>query len=343
MRTTLLALVLAATACKSDEAPKVSAAASTAVAGTVVDVKGTVTVAGKPLAKGDTVTADTTIDTGADSSVTILLAHNGVKLEVAANKHVRVNESVAWKAPTRVEPGAGPDEATMSAGRPAERNAAETTATATAVAPQAAVETAPAPGGAPDGRADKGATDTKDREEKKSTESPRNEPLDGERGGGLGLTGVGKGGGGAGDGIGGVGTIGHGGGGGTGAGKGYGAGKGSLGGSTSAPTVTPGKASVSGSISADIIRRIVRVHLPKIKCCSGKWLGKNPSFAGKLNMKFTISPEGTVVQATDSGGTINDIEVVACAAKVFMDMGFPKPTGGGIVTVTYPIVFAPSK
>lgn len=350
----LTCVLLAASACKSDEAPKTSAAASTAVAGTVLDVKGSVSVAGKPLAKGDTVTADAMIDTGADSSVTILLAHNDVKLELGANKHVRVNESIAWKAPKRVEPGAGPDDSTESAGRPAERNAAETSVTA--MAPQAAVEVAPSS----DAKADrdreeaKAKADSADAEkvapkaakQKKAAESARNDALGGaDGGGGLGLTGTGEGGGGTatgGIGLGGIGTIGHGGG--TGQGAGYGAGNGRLGGGGGkAPTVTQGKAEVSGALPADVIRRIVRANIPRIRYCYEKGLTKNPELAGKLNVKFTIGKDGAVVSAETTGSTIGDAEVLSCAANVFKQMSFPSPEGGGVVTVTYPMVFAPAK
>lgn len=356
MRTTLLALLLAATACKSDEAPTVAASASTAVAGTVVDVKGTVTVAGKPLAKGDTVTADTTIDTGAESSVTILLAHNDVKLELGANKHVRVNESIAWKAPKRVEPGAGPDEATMSAGRPAERNAAETAITAVEskeatqdkdAPPGAAARGEPTPDPVAVASPPKPTTkETAKTETRRETESDKKDDFEG-GGGGLGLSGVGKGGGGAGDGIGlgGVGTIGRGGG--TGQGTGYGAGNGGIGGGTNRskpPTISPGKPQITGSLPPDIIRRIVRSNTTRVKVCYEQGLKKKPGLAGTLNVKFTIDKDGKVVSAADAGNsTLGDADVLSCVVKVFLEMGFPKPEKGGIVTVTYPFVLSPGQ
>lgn len=353
MRTTLLALCLAVTACKSEEAPKVAASANAAVAGTVVDVKGTVTIAGKPLAKGDTVAGDATIDTGAESSVTILLAHNDVKLELGANKHVRVNESVAWKAPRRVEPGAGPDEATMSAGRPAERNAAETTATAMAPQAETASESMPAQGSEPEPEPESERARDAERAEaekptpkaakKRAIESAPTDSLE-DSGGGLGLTGVGRGGGGTGDGIGlgGVGTIGHGGG----TGTGYGAGKGKLGGGTGGskpPKITQGAAQVSGSLPPDVIRRIVRSRMGLIKACYEQGLAKNPSLTGKVNVKFVIAKDGTVASAANAESTIGDTEVISCAVGVFRRMTFPAPENGGIVTVTYPILLAPSQ
>jgi hypothetical protein len=91
---------------------------------------GTVTVAGKQLVKGDTIQADAIIDTGPDGGVVIELAHNLVHLELGPNKHVKVNESLAWRQPRRVEPTTTIDQATASGGRPVERNAADTAVTA---------------------------------------------------------------------------------------------------------------------------------------------------------------------------------------------------------------------
>jgi hypothetical protein len=117
-------------ACKSDEAPTAKVSAASAPGGRVLEVSGTVTVAGKPLAKADTVAASAVIDTGADGNVVIELLHNLARWELGPNKHVRVDESLAWREPKRTEPAPQIDHAMSSAGRPAERMAADTAVTA---------------------------------------------------------------------------------------------------------------------------------------------------------------------------------------------------------------------
>jgi hypothetical protein len=154
LRAVLLGLLCVSTAAckgKQDSAP----ATQSGPAGTVVDVTGAVTVAGKPLAKGATVAADDVVDTGADGHVIIELTHNQAKWELGPNKHEKVNASLAWSLAKNEGTAKPVDQDTSAAGRPAERSAADTEVTATkeaAPAPEhaaAAAPEAPAPAAAP--------------------------------------------------------------------------------------------------------------------------------------------------------------------------------------------------
>lgn len=155
----LLSLVsIAAVSCnKKQDAP---AAQAGAPAGTVVDVQGSVTVAGKPLAKGATVTADDVVETGADGHVRIVLAHNNATWDLGPNKHEKVSASLAWTLAKVDTPAKPVDQDTSSAGRPAERSAADTAASSdkremeradeAPTAQPAAAPGAPAPVAAPE-------------------------------------------------------------------------------------------------------------------------------------------------------------------------------------------------
>jgi hypothetical protein len=165
--------------------------------------------------------------------------------------------------------------------------------------------------------------------------------------GGLGLAGVGEGGGGRGEGIGlgNVGTLGHGAGtgnGSTGTGQGFGAGHGRLGGAhaTRAPTVREGSTQVNGRIAPEVISRIVRQNFGRLRLCYDNGLRRNSSLAGRVVVRFVIARDGTVSLVSDGGSDISDADVVSCALRVFSSMQFPTPDGG-VVTVNYPIVFAP--
>jgi hypothetical protein len=160
--------------------------------------------------------------------------------------------------------------------------------------------------------------------------------------GGLGLSGIGEGGGGRGEGIGlgSIGTIGHGAG--TGTGQGFGAGHGRLGGShkTSAPKVRMGATTVSGRLPKEVIQRIVRQNYGRFRLCYEKGLGANPSLEGRVSVRFVINRNGSVSNVSNGGSSIPDAGVVNCVVRAFYGLSFPKPEGG-IVTVTYPIMFAP--
>jgi hypothetical protein len=159
--------------------------------------------------------------------------------------------------------------------------------------------------------------------------------------GGLGLSGIGEGGGGRGEGIGlgSIGTIGHGAG--TGTGQGFGNGSGRLGGShrTKPPSVRMGATSVSGRLPPEVIQRIVRQNFGRFRLCYENGLRNNPNLQGRVSVSFVISKEGAV-NSVSGGGDLPDSGVINCVTKAFYGLSFPQPEGG-VVKVSYPIMFAP--
>jgi pSer/pThr/pTyr-binding forkhead associated (FHA) protein len=160
--------------------------------------------------------------------------------------------------------------------------------------------------------------------------------------GGLGLSGIGEGGGGRGEGIGlgSIGTIGHGAG--TGTGQGFGSGHGRLGGShrTKPPQVRMGATSVSGRLPPEVIQRIVRQNFGRFRLCYENGLRNNPNLTGRVAVRFVIGRDGSVGSVANGGSDLPDGGVVSCVVSAFYGLSFPQPEGG-IVTVTYPIMFAP--
>ena len=156
--------------------------------------------------------------------------------------------------------------------------------------------------------------------------------------GGLGLRGTGRGGGGTGEGtigLGNLNTIGHGGGGGS--GSGYGRGAGGLGGRHGrVPSIRSGAAMVKGSLSKEVIRRIVRRHINEVKFCYERQLATRPDLSGRVSVKFIISGTGAVQMAAVESSTLGDPGVENCIASAVRRWTFPQPEGGGIVIVTYP-------
>jgi TonB family protein len=156
--------------------------------------------------------------------------------------------------------------------------------------------------------------------------------------GGLGLRGTGRGGGGTGEGtigLGNLNTIGHGGGGGS--GSGYGRGAGGLGGRRgSAPQIRSGAAMVKGSLSKEVIRRIVHRHINEVKFCYERELAKRPDLSGRVAIRFIISGTGAVQTSAVAESTIGNPAVENCIAQAVRRWTFPQPEGGGIVIVTYP-------
>lgn len=96
----------------------------------------------------------------------------------------------------------------------------------------------------------------------------------------------------------------------------------------------------AGRLPPDVIQRIVRKNFSKFRHCYEQALLKNPKLEGRVVVKFVIGLDGKV-SSVSAGGDIPDATVPSCVGKHFHDLVFPKPEGG-IVTVSYPIVFSPS-
>ncbi len=154
--------------------------------------------------------------------------------------------------------------------------------------------------------------------------------------GGLGLSGTGRGGGGAGEstiGLGNLGTIGHA------AGGSYGRGSGGLRGrSADVARIRTGSPAVQGSLSREVIRRVIRRHVNEVRFCYEQELSARPDLAGTVTVQFVISPAGTVQSANLQTTTLQNPRVEGCITQAVRRWSFPAPDGGGTVSVSYPFI-----
>jgi TonB family protein len=160
--------------------------------------------------------------------------------------------------------------------------------------------------------------------------------------GGLGLRGTGRGGGGTGEGtigLGNLGTIGHGAGGGSGSGYGRGAG-GFSGREARVPQIRSGAADVRGSLSREVIRRVIQRHINEVRFCYEQELNQRPDLEGRVTVSFIISPAGAVQSATVANSTMGNSRVESCISGAVRRWSFPAPEGGGIVVVNYPFMLS---
>jgi hypothetical protein len=106
------------------------------------------------------------------------------------------------------------------------------------------------------------------------------------------------------------------------------------------PTLREGVMAANGKLAPEVIKRVVRKNFPRLVFCYEEGLKREKTTAGRVNVKFVITQNGDVSQASDGGSDLPDGKVVACVVKVFGAMSFPKPESG-VVTVVYPIAFLP--
>ena len=157
---------------------------------------------------------------------------------------------------------------------------------------------------------------------------------------GGGMIGIGHGGGGDGVGtvgVGQLGTIGFGQG--HGDGNPYGRGTGKLGGRTEhIPPVIAGKPDIHGSLSKETIRRVIHRHLAEVRACYEQRLISRPDLQGRISVRFIIASSGLVQGAASVGSDLRDATTEQCVVSAVRRWTFPMPSGGGVVSVTYPFM-----
>lgn len=100
--------------------------------------------------------------------------------------------------------------------------------------------------------------------------------------------------------------------------------------------VTVGKAQlqVTDYVPTDVVTRIVRSSEGRFRNCYGAGLANNPSLQGKVSVKLTITTSGAVGGVSTAGSSLADSAVVACMAKAFGDISFPRPDKDVPVSIT---------
>ena len=96
----------------------------------------------------------------------------------------------------------------------------------------------------------------------------------------------------------------------------------------------------SGRLPPEAIQRIIRQNFGRFRACYQTGLQHNPALTGRVAVSFVIGRDGSVAMVRDGGSDLPDPQVVSCVVRAFYGLSFPQPEGG-IVHVTYPIVFSP--
>ncbi len=104
-----------------------------------------------------------------------------------------------------------------------------------------------------------------------------------------------------------------------------------------APTVPT---QVSGRLPPVVIQRIVRQSFNTFRACYEDGLRRDPNLRGRVEVRFVIGRDGSVPNVGNGHSDMPDGAVIACVLRGFRALSFPQPEGG-IVTVTYPIMFSP--
>jgi outer membrane biosynthesis protein TonB len=95
----------------------------------------------------------------------------------------------------------------------------------------------------------------------------------------------------------------------------------------------------------DVIRRILREHIPQFRYCYQKELDRKAGrdVSGTIGLIFTIGASGSVSKAGVDQTSGLPGNVKKCVVRVLKGIRFPRPLGGGKVDVKQPFNFMPKR
>ncbi|NUN05727.1 MAG: AgmX/PglI C-terminal domain-containing protein [Bdellovibrio sp.] len=96
---------------------------------------------------------------------------------------------------------------------------------------------------------------------------------------------------------------------------------------------------ITGGLDREIIAQYIKSKLGQILYCYERQLSANPDLFGKVAVKFTIGPSGSVEQQLIGDTTLKNATVEGCILNRVAAWKFPNPQGGTRVLVTYPFLF----
>ncbi|MCB9092136.1 MAG: AgmX/PglI C-terminal domain-containing protein [Halobacteriovoraceae bacterium] len=107
---------------------------------------------------------------------------------------------------------------------------------------------------------------------------------------------------------------------------------------------TSTKTVVLGAIDPDILRRLLREHIPQFRYCYQEELARNSAIKGVIDLNFFINKSGKAGKTNiiSKNGKFTP-KGISCITGVLRMINFPKPKGGGVVEVRQPLNFSSEK
>lgn len=92
-----------------------------------------------------------------------------------------------------------------------------------------------------------------------------------------------------------------------------------------------------------VIMRVVSKRLAEIRYCYEKELQRLRRLSGRVEVRFTVQPDGLVSSVSVQSSTLNNVVVETCVVQRIRKWVFPALRGGAPVEAVYPFVFHPRK
>jgi len=109
------------------------------------------------------------------------------------------------------------------------------------------------------------------------------------------------------------------------------------------PDVIPGGEASSWPQADELVRRMMRRCSPQVRACYEAELIDNPGIEGRINVRFTVGPEGRVTTAAVGASTLRNVSLETCLVDAMKLCRFAKPRDRRPVDHSYTFEFGPSK
>ena len=96
---------------------------------------------------------------------------------------------------------------------------------------------------------------------------------------------------------------------------------------------------LEGGLQIEVVRKVIRAHRPYYKACYEDERQRNAEVAGRIKVKFVVSPEGSVVDTQVMDNKMAGGEFERCILNRVGAMSFPAVPNGKTTTVRYPFIF----
>ncbi len=108
-----------------------------------------------------------------------------------------------------------------------------------------------------------------------------------------------------------------------------------------APSIQMAAPVIRGSLSKEMIQKVIDAHRNQIRYCYELELQRQPTLAGRVLVTLLIDEHGLVTRVSVSESTLANPAVEACILAKIRAWQFPAIPGAGVIEVNYPFVFQP--
>ena len=98
---------------------------------------------------------------------------------------------------------------------------------------------------------------------------------------------------------------------------------------------------VGGSLDRSVIARHMAQARTEVRRAYETELRSDPDLRGRIVVRLTIAPDGTVTAADIATDTVGSPTLNTRILAILRRLRFPEPAGAGSMTITYPFAFAP--